>query len=60
MTILTEHGSRVDVAYEWLLTEITGFRLRSGSPLSENKIATQLGVSRTPVRERFSVSRRKG
>lgn len=60
MTTITEHGSRVDVAYEWLLTEITGFRLRSGSPLSENKIATQLGVSRTPVREALQRLEKEG
>ena len=50
MTI-DEAGSRVDSAYDWLLQEITGFRIRSGAPLSENRIATQLGISRTPVRE---------
>src|SRR3982751_5760241 len=51
MAVSSEAGSRVDDAYEWLLAEITGFRLRSGSPLSENRLANQLGISRTPVRE---------
>lgn len=46
-----QQASRVDSAYEWLLAEITGFRLRSGVPLSENKLAVQLSISRTPVRE---------
>ena len=44
-------GSRVDSAYDWLLDEITSFKIRSGATLSENRIATQLGISRTPVRE---------
>lgn len=48
---MTDSASRVNVAYEWLLAEITAFRLSSGVPLSENRIATQLGISRTPVRE---------
>jgi DNA-binding GntR family transcriptional regulator len=60
MAIATETGSRVDNAYEWLLAEITGFRLRSGSPLSENRIATQLGISRTPVREALQRLEKEG
>ncbi|MDZ8160941.1 GntR family transcriptional regulator [Microbacterium aquimaris] len=48
---MTDSASRVNEAYEWLLAEITAFRLSSGAPLSENRIATQLGISRTPVRE---------
>ncbi|MGZ0712407.1 GntR family transcriptional regulator (plasmid) [Coraliomargarita sp. W4R53] len=50
MTV-SDSASRVNVAYEWLLAEITAFRLASGAPLSENRIATHLGISRTPVRE---------
>jgi DNA-binding GntR family transcriptional regulator len=53
-------GSRVDGAYEWLLGEITGFRLRSGSALSENRIADQLGISRTPVREALQRLEKEG
>ncbi|GLK16436.1 MULTISPECIES: GntR family transcriptional regulator [Herbiconiux] len=56
----TETGSRVDDAYEWLLAEITGFRLRSGSPLSENRLANQLGISRTPVREALQRLEKEG
>lgn len=52
--------SRVDGAYEWLLGEITGFRIRSGSPLSENRIAGQLGISRTPVREALQRLEKEG
>ncbi len=53
-------GSRVDGAYEWLLEEITGFRIRSGSPLSESRIAGQLGISRTPVREALQRLEKEG
>lgn len=51
VTSLTDSASRVNVAYDWLLAEITAFRLPSGAQLSENRIANQLGISRTPVRE---------
>jgi len=60
MMAVSEAGSRVDNAYEWLLAEITGFRLRSGSPLSENRLATQLGISRTPVREALQRLEKEG
>lgn len=53
-------GSRVDSAYEWLLAEITSFRVRAGAPLSENKIAAQLGISRTPVREALQRLEKEG
>ncbi|GAA2226755.1 GntR family transcriptional regulator [Herbiconiux moechotypicola] len=55
-----ESSTRVDDAYEWLLAEITGFRLRSGSPLSENRLAQQLGISRTPVREALQRLEKEG
>lgn len=58
--MLDESGSRVNIAYEWLLAEITGFRIRSGAPLSENRIATQLGISRTPVREALQRLEKEG
>jgi len=57
---LEDAGSRVDTAYEWLLGEITGFRVRSGAPLSENRIAGQLGISRTPVREALQRLEKEG
>jgi DNA-binding GntR family transcriptional regulator len=38
-------------AYTWLRREILAGRLRPGQTLSENEVASQLGVSRTPVRE---------
>lgn len=39
------------VAYTWLRDAILSGRLRPGQALSENEVAQQLGVSRTPVRE---------
>jgi DNA-binding GntR family transcriptional regulator len=60
MTMQETAGSRVDSAYDWLLAEITGFRIRSGAPLSENRIAAQLGVSRTPVREALQRLEKEG
>lgn len=59
MTV-NETPSRVDGAYEWLLEEITAFRIRTGSPLSENRIAQQLGISRTPVREALQRLEKEG
>ncbi|AXH34217.1 GntR family transcriptional regulator [Humibacter sp. BT305] len=60
MPTATDSATRVDDAYEWLLGEITGFRLRSGAPLSENRIAAQLGISRTPVREALQRLEKEG
>lgn len=40
-----------DDAYEWLIAAITSFRIPTNSQISENKLAAELGVSRTPVRE---------
>ncbi len=60
MTLDEAASSRVDGAYEWLLGEIMGFRIRSGSPLSENRIAVQLGISRTPVREALQRLEKEG
>lgn len=44
-------SSMVDDAYQTLLTAIVEARLGAGTPLSQNKLAGHLGVSRTPVRE---------
>ena len=40
---------------EQLRRRITSLELLPGAPLSENELATQLGVSRTPVRESLIV-----
>ena len=60
MTITDDSSSRVDNAYDFLLAEITAFRVRTGSPLSENRIASQLGISRTPVREALQRLEKEG
>lgn len=51
---------RVDSAYDWLVDAITNLRLPAGSPLLENSLARQLGVSRTPVREALQRLEREG
>ena len=60
MTIAHDEPSRVQSAYDFLLAEITSFRVRTGAPLSENRIATQLGISRTPVREALQRLEKEG
>ena len=45
---------------EALGEDIRDGRLKLGQMLSENQIATDLGVSRTPVREAFPTSNFKG
>ena len=60
VTITDEGNSRVQGAYDFLLAEITAFRVRTGAPLSENRIATQLGISRTPVREALQRLEKEG
>lgn len=57
----TDRGTtRVESVYDWLLDAITGSRLPAGSPLLENPLARQLGVSRTPVREALQRLEREG
>lgn len=46
-----QSSSMVDTVYVALLTAIVEARLGAGTPLSQNKLAARLGVSRTPVRE---------
>ena len=38
-------------AYEWIRDEILANRLHEGEPLSENRLAQELAISRTPIRE---------
>lgn len=44
-------SSMVNEVHDTLLSAILESRLGAGTPLSQNKLATHLGVSRTPVRE---------
>lgn len=44
-------SSMVDGVYKSLLLAIVEARLGAGTPLSQNKLASLMGVSRTPVRE---------
>lgn len=60
VTTTDDGNSRVQGAYDFLLSEITAFRVRTGAPLSENRIATQLGISRTPVREALQRLEKEG
>ncbi len=46
-----QSASMVDDVYSSLLLAIVESRLGAGTPLSQNKLASRMGVSRTPVRE---------
>jgi len=41
----------VDDAYDYLVEAITSFKIPTNAPISENKLASQLGISRTPIRQ---------
>ena len=47
----SEAASLVTDAYDYLVEAITSFKLPTNAPISENKLATQLGISRTPIRQ---------
>lgn len=52
MTIKHEEAPSLgEDAYSWLVDAITSFQLPANAPLSENRLAQEIGVSRTPVRE---------
>lgn len=53
-------ASMVDDVYESLLQAIVEARLGAGTPLSQNKLASHMGVSRTPVREALLRLKRDG
>jgi DNA-binding GntR family transcriptional regulator len=52
--------SMVDGVYASLLSAIVDHRLGPGTPLSQNKLAARLSVSRTPVREALLRLEREG
>ena len=47
----SQASSLVTDAYDYLVEAITSFKLPTNAPISENKLATQLGISRTPIRK---------
>ena len=49
--LATRRRGASGIAYAWLREAILSGHLRPGQALSENELAHQLGVSRTPVRE---------
>jgi DNA-binding GntR family transcriptional regulator len=51
MSSLSRQQQLRDLAYEQLKEAIVGLELPPGAPLREVTIATQLGVSKTPIRE---------
>jgi DNA-binding GntR family transcriptional regulator len=51
IVLATRRRGASGLAYGWLRGEILSGRLRPGQALSENEVAQQLGVSRTPIRE---------
>jgi DNA-binding GntR family transcriptional regulator len=44
------HDRLSDIAYEWLKEAILVLDVRSGDPVSENRLSQAFGISRTPVR----------
>lgn len=55
-----QSSSMVDDVYSSLLLAIVEGRMGAGTPLSQNKLAARLGVSRTPVREALLRLQRDG
>jgi len=52
MTVKQDDAASLgDDAYTWLVTAITTFQLPANAQLSENRLAQEIGVSRTPIRE---------
>jgi len=49
-----ERRTSADIVFDYLYEEIASLRLLPGSKISEAEIATQLGVSRQPVRDAFN------
>lgn len=60
LPVLSAAVTRVDLAVESLKSAILSGQLKPGQALVERKIAEQLGVSKTPVREALIVLERSG
>lgn len=56
---VTSRSNR-DTVYESIRSRVLTLELPPGSPLSENELAAELGVSRTPVRESLILLAREG
>ncbi len=50
----------VDIVYEILLDEIINFNYLPGTKIVESKIAENLGISRTPVRDAIGILEKEG
>lgn len=53
-------GSRADTAYSTLRSQITKLEIPPGQVLIESQLASELGLSKTPVREALSRLRHEG
>lgn len=47
----SQASSLANDAYDYLVEAITSFKLPTNTSISENKLASQLGISRTPIRQ---------
>jgi DNA-binding GntR family transcriptional regulator len=47
----SQASSLVNDAYDYLVEAITSFKIPTSAPISENKLASELGISRTPIRQ---------
>lgn len=54
------HESTRDYAYRVIHSNIVTAQLKPGTPISENEISAEIGLSRTPVREAFIELARSG
>jgi DNA-binding GntR family transcriptional regulator len=53
-------GTPEDRVFDWLAEQIVTGSLRPGQWISENEVASQLGISRSPVRDAFRSFAREG
>jgi len=56
----SERGSLSSEIYERLKTRILSFEIPAGTPLVENSLVEEFGVSRTPVRAALQMLRNEG
>lgn len=58
--IASIHLTKMDIVAEYLRSEIIEGRLKPGTPLLQQAVAENLGISPTPVREAFGVLEAEG